>query len=141
MYVGYVFLCNEESLKDCVRQKLFNCSGESSKTIQEVPAGAVVFLLNTDSKTLIGPFTAPDSTRRGLEPGTWTEVTDMHDVSENIRVEWEDLHELKNAQDSFPFLKDIKACKLSEFQTQELLDALGQAPLFSTKQTSAPKRR
>jgi hypothetical protein len=141
MYVGYVFLCNMESLKDCVRQKLFTCSGESSKTIQEVAAGSVVFLLNTDSNTLIGPFTAPDSTRTGLEPGTWTEVEDTHSLSENIRVEWEDLHELKNAQGRFPFLKDIKSCKLSQLQTQELLDALGQGPLFSTKESSAPKRR
>jgi len=141
MYFGYVFLCNRESLKDCMRQKLFRCSEESTKTIHEVAAGSVVFLLNPDSNTLIGPFTAADSNRTGLEPGTWNEVTDTHLLSENIKVEWEDLHEMKNAQDKFPFLKNIKTCKLSTFQTQDMLTALSQAPSLSTKQSSTPKSR
>jgi hypothetical protein len=141
MYVGYVFLCNKQSFNDCMRQKLFTCSAESIKSVQEVGLGSVVFLFNTDSNTLIGPFTAAGSTRTGLEPGTWTEVTDKHNVSENIRVKWEDLHELKDAQHRFPFLRNIKACKLSQFQTQDLLNALGEAPSFSTKQSYAPKRK
>jgi len=140
MYAGYVFVCNKESLKTCMRQKLFACSRETIKTVEELGLGSVVFLLNKESNTLVGPFTAAGYLdRTGLEPGAWTEVTDMHSMSENIRVKWEDLHELKNAQTRFPFLKEIKACKLSQFQTQDLLDALNQAPLLSTKQGSAPK--
>jgi hypothetical protein len=141
MYVGYVFVCSKESLHDCLRQKLFACSGETIKNVEEVGVGSVVFLFNTDSKTLIGPFTASGLRRTGLEPGTWKEVTDEHSVSENIRVKWENLHELRNAQDRFPFLKDIKACKLSQFQTQDMLNALDEAPLFSMKQSSNPERR
>jgi hypothetical protein len=140
MYVGYVFVCSKQSLKDCMREKQFACSGETIESIEEVGVGSVVFLLNTDSNTLIGPFTAAGSRRTGLEPGTWKEVTDEHNVSENIRVKWENLHELKNPQARFPFLKDIKTCKLSQLQTQEMLDALDKAPLFSMKQSSGPER-
>jgi len=50
------------------------------------------------------------------------------------------LHELKNAQDVFPFLKDINTCKLSRLQTQDLLNALKEAPLFNIKQGSVRKQ-
>ncbi|MGA2768674.1 MAG: hypothetical protein ABSF24_10225 [Candidatus Bathyarchaeia archaeon] len=94
--------------------------------------GSIVFLLNMDSNTLVGPFTATGSARTGLEPGGWREVTDTQNKA-SIRVEREELHEMKDAQDKFPFLKDINTCKLSHFQTQDLLNALKEAPLFSTK--------
>jgi hypothetical protein len=90
----------------------------------------VVFLLDTDSKTLVGPFTAIGSAKAPLQPGTWTDNIDRRSISTNVKVEWEDLHAMKNPQDRFPFLEDIKVCQLSHFQTQELLNALKQQPLF-----------
>jgi hypothetical protein len=89
--------------------------------------GSIVFLLNMGSNTLVGPFTAAGHSGTGLKPGGWREVTDTR-TNAGIRVEWEKLHELKNAQDMFPFLKDINTCKLSHFQTQDLLNALKEAP-------------
>jgi hypothetical protein len=56
---------------------------------------------------------------------------DEHSFSENIKVEWERLHELKNATDKIPFLKDKKECGLSALQTQELLSTLKSAPLYA----------
>jgi len=101
--------------------------------------GSIVFLFNMDSNTLVGPFTAAGSPRTGLEPGAWTEVTETQNKT-SIRVEREELHEMKNAQDKFPFLKDINTCKLSHFQTQDLLNTLKEAPLLSMKQSSARKQ-
>ena len=92
-----------------------------------------------DSNTLVGPFTAVGSSGTGLKPGGWREVTDTR-TNAGIRVEWEDLHELKNAQDMFPFLKDINIYKLSHFQTQDLLNALKEAPSFNIKQGSLRKQ-
>jgi hypothetical protein len=132
MYTGYVFLCASESLKDCLKHKLFTCSGENVQIVRKMEVGSIVFLLNMDSNTLVGPFTATGSARTGLEPGGWREVTDTQNKA-SIRVEREELHEMKDAQDKFPFLKDINTCKLSHFQTQDLLNALKEAPLFSTK--------
>jgi hypothetical protein len=40
----------------------------------------------------------------------------------------------------FSFLKDINTCKLSHFQTQDLLNALKEAPLFNMKQGSVRKQ-
>jgi len=132
MYEGHVFLCDAGSLKDCVKRRYFTCSGEKVQIVSEMDVGSIVFLLNLDSNTLVGPFTATGSYGTGLKPGTWREVTDTRDNA-GIRVEWEDLHELKNAVDLFPFLNDINVCKLSHFQTQDLLNALKDAPSFNMK--------
>ena len=131
MYVGYVFLCSTAVLKQCLKRKLFSCAGETAKIAEEVGVDSVVFLLDTESKTLVGPFTAVGSGEAPLEPGTWTDNTDIRSISTNVKVEWEDLHAMKNPQGRFPFLKDFKVCHLSHFQTQELLNALKQQPLFT----------
>jgi hypothetical protein len=141
MYVGFVFLCTTKSLEDCLRSKLFACSGETARAAREIATDSIVFLLNTDSNVLVGPFTATSSTRTGLEPGTWTEAIDTHSFSGNIKVEWEELHEIRDAQDSFPFLKDIKTCRLTHLQIQDLLDALKKAPLSSFAQRSVRKHK
>lgn len=127
MYQGYVFPCAGESLKNCVRSRLFTCSGEAAR---ELGPGYVVFFFNTVSDTLVGPFTASGSSRTGLQPGAWSEVVDAHTFSGNFRVEWETLHEIKHARRKFPFLKDLDACKLSSLQVEDLLNALKKAPLF-----------
>jgi hypothetical protein len=128
MYIGYVFVCNSTSLKDCVRNKRYACSGEQVNIAQEIATGAVVFLHIPESDTLIGPFTVVDEKRTDLEPGTWTSSIDRSSVLGEVKVEWEELHELKNAQEKFSFLKDLNTCTLSPFQTQDLLDALKEAP-------------
>ena len=137
MYVGYVFLCGADIVDDCVKRKLFTCSGENVQVVRKIGKGSIVFLLNLESNSLVGPFTAGGSS--GLEPGGWREFTDEK-PSANIRVEWESLHVLKNAQETFPFLKDINVCKLSHFQTQDLLNALEEAPPFGVKGASAAKQ-
>ena len=139
MYVGHVFLCDADSLMDCVKRRLFTCSGENVQIVREMEVGSIVFLLNMGSNTLVGPFTAAGHSGTGLKPGGWKEVTDTR-TNAGIRVEWENLHELKNAQDMFPFLKGINTCKLSHFQTQDLLNALKEAPLFNMKQGSVRKQ-
>ena len=128
MYVGYVFVCNSTVLKDCVKNKRYACSGEQVNIAQEIATGAVVFLHAIEADTLIGPFTVIDEKRTNLEPGTWTSSVDRSSVLGEIKVEWEELHELKNAQEKFSFLKDLNTCTLSHFQTQDLLDALKEAP-------------
>jgi hypothetical protein len=128
MYSGYMFVCNSASLNDCVKNKRYACSGEQVNVAEEIETGAVVFLHILESNKLIGPFTVADEKRANLQPGTWTSSIDQSSFSGNIKVEWEELHELKNAQAKFSFLKDLNTCTLSHFQTQELLDALKEAP-------------
>ena len=140
MYTGHVFLCASESLRNCLKHKLFTCSGENVQVVREMETGSIVFLFNMDSDTLIGPFTATGSTGTGLEAGGWREVADAQNKA-SIRVEWEELHEMRKAQDRFPFLGDINTCKLSHFQTQDLLNALKEAPLANIKQSSGRKQK
>jgi hypothetical protein len=134
MYVGYIFACNSTSFKDCVKNKRYACSGEQVNVAKEVETGAVVFLHILESDKLIGPFTVVDEKRANLQPGTWTSSIDYSSFSGNIKVEWEELHQLENAQDKFLFLKSLNTCTLSQFQTQELLDALKKAPRLQAGQ-------
>jgi len=128
MYAGYVLLCNDTSQKECLRRKRFTCSGKLARTVKEIQRGSVLFLYNADTQTLTGPFTADSEGGTNLEPGTWRETVDEHSLSANIRLEWEELHEIKNAPGLFPFLKDPEKCELTPTQTQRLLDMLEEAP-------------
>ena len=130
MQTGYVFLCNNASMTECMRNRRFSCSGKQVKVAQELEINTIVFLLNDETKTLLGPFTVVQGPE-DLEKGTWYSSVDEHSFSENIKVEWERLHELKNAIDKIPFLKDTKECALSTVQTQELLSTLKDAPLYA----------
>ena len=132
MYVGYVFVCNSTSYKDCVKNKRYTCSSEQVDVAREIESDAVIFLYVSESDKLIGPFTVADEKRTNLQPGTWTSSIDRSSLSGNIKVEWEKLHELKNAQEKFTFLKDLKICTLSQSQIQEMLDALKEAPRLKT---------
>jgi hypothetical protein len=130
MQKGYVFLCNNPSMTECMRNKRFSCSGKQVKVAQELELNTVIFLFNDETGTLLGPFTVVEGPE-DLEKGTWYSSVDEHSFSENIKVEWERLHELKNATDKIPFLKDTKECALSDLQTQELLSTLKDAPLYA----------
>jgi len=133
MYVGHVFLCDASSVMDCMRRKSFTCTGDNVKVVSEMEVGSLIFLLNVDSNSLVGPFTVTGSSGVGVEPGGWREVINPHGTNAGINVEWEDLHELKDAQEMFPFLKDINVCKLSDIQIQGLMIALKEAPSFKMK--------
>jgi hypothetical protein len=112
-----------------MKRKLFTCSEENVQNVQNIETGALVFLFNMRSNVLVGPFTAEGNA--GLKPGGWREYSEKQ-ANAAIRVEWENLHELKDAQDKFAFLKEIGTCKLTHFQTQDLLNALKEAPLLKT---------
>jgi hypothetical protein len=113
-----------------MRNKSFSCSGKQVKVAQELEIDTIIFFLNDETKTLLGPFTVVQGSE-DLEKGTWYSSVDEHSFSENIKVKWERLHELKKATDKIPFLKDKKECALSALQTQELLTELEKAPLYS----------
>jgi hypothetical protein len=130
MQIGYVFLCNNASMTECMRNKHFSCSGKQVKVYKELEMNTVIFLLNDETKTLLGPFTVVKGPE-DMEKGTWYSSIDEHSASENLKVEWERLHELKNATAKIPFLKDIKECALTDFQIQELLSTLKGAPLYA----------
>ena len=130
MQIGYIFLCNSASMIDCMRNKRFSCSGKQVNVYKELEMNTVIFLLNDETKTLLGPFTVVQGPE-DMEKGTWYSSIDEHSASENLKVEWERLHELKNATDKIPFLKEIKECALTDLQIQELLSTLKDAPLYN----------
>jgi hypothetical protein len=127
MNFGYVFICNSASFRECLRNKAFSCSTETVNVAEDIEIGAIVFLLNKDTNKLIGPFTVTGSLHNPLEPGTWASTIDKSSFSENVKLEWEELHALENAQERLPFLKNVASCRLSPLQIQDLLNVLKQA--------------
>jgi hypothetical protein len=87
-------------------------------------------MYNTDSKVLVGPLTAASEGASRIETGAWTSKIDEHSASENIRLEWEELHVINDAGEQFPFLNNPEKCELSPLKIQTLMDALKQAPRF-----------
>jgi hypothetical protein len=130
MQTGYIFLCNNASMIECIRNKRFSCSGKQVNVYKELDMNTIIFLLNNDTDTFLGPFTVVQGPE-DLEKGTWYSSVEENSFSENIKIEWERLHELKNATDKIPFLKETKECALTHLQTQELLSTLKNAPLFT----------
>ncbi len=130
MNTGYVLFCNKKSLTQCLSRRLFACEGEYAGEVKMVPKGAVLFVYNDESKTLIGPFTAASKGASKIETGTWNSEIDLHSASANVKLEWEDLHIMENAGERFPFLRKPETCMLSSMKVQTLLAALKDAPKF-----------
>ena len=129
MYDGYVLFCNNVSQQQCLSRKRYTCAEKESKPIEEIKANTVIFLYNTDDKSLVGPFTAlPEGDR--LDAGAWVENEEHQYPYDDIKVTWEDLHIIQNAPEKLPFLNEPKACKLSTGQTQRVLDLLKEGPLY-----------
>jgi hypothetical protein len=131
MYQGYLFLCESKSVDNCVKNKKISCSEKQVNVAKEIQNGAVIFLLNVKSNLLIGPFTASEELSTGLEPGTWNTSLNNESFSGNIDIQWENLHELKNATNDISFLKNIDDCKLTHYQIQEILEVLKESPLYT----------
>jgi hypothetical protein len=130
MYAGYVFICNNASQEQCLNRKLYACADKEIAPEEKIKRGATIFLYNTDTRALLGPFTALSEGGEELEEGSWAIDIDEHSFSENVKVGWEKLHLLQNAAEVLPFLKDAKTCSLTETDTQRALDLLKEAPPY-----------
>lgn len=130
MYSGYVLFCNKTSEQQCLSRKLYTCADQKTKPTDKIKPGTILFLYNIEKKSLIGPFTALSEGGEELDSGAWAMDVSEHIPSEDIQVNWEELHILENAPEKLPFLNDPNTCKLSPTQTQRILDLLRQGQLY-----------
>ena len=131
MFQGYLFLCQSKLLNDCIKNKRIACSESQVDIAKEIQTGVLVFLLNSELDTLIGPFTASEEMKTGLQPGTWNTAIDNKSLSGNILVTWESLHELRSATKKISFLSNVNNCELTHSQIQELLEVLNKSPKYN----------
>lgn len=129
MYDGFVFYCNKAGQQHCLSTRHFACT-EKDKPRELVKEGSVIFLYNTDDKTVLGPFTALTEGGDELDAGTWMMYVESKIPSEDLKVTWEDLHILHNADKELPFLDEIGTCRLGTTQTQRVLELLRGSPLY-----------
>lgn len=130
MYSGYILFCNNIAQEQCLRKKQYTCADKETAPTEEIKAGTILFLYNTDDKTLLGPFTALTEGGKQVDTGAWAMDIDQHSASQNVMLEWEKLHLLDNAPAKLPFLDSSKSCELSTTQVQRTLDILKSAPLY-----------
>jgi hypothetical protein len=109
---------------------MYTCADKETAPTAKVKVGSVIFLYNTEAGTLVGPFTALSEGAETVDAGAWKADIDDHSASQNVKLEWEELHTLVNAAEKLPFLKEPKTCALTTTQTQRALDLLKQAPLY-----------
>ncbi len=130
MYDGYIFYCNKTTQQQCLSNKRYTCADEETRPQEEqIKIGSIIFLFNMDDKSLLGPFTALAEGDE-LDAGAWAMNVDEHIPSEDLKVNWEDLHIIRDAPEKLPFLKNPKTCKLTSLETQNTLDALKQGELY-----------
>jgi hypothetical protein len=130
MYDGYVFLCNQASRQQCLSAKRYSCSEKQERPPEDIKVGSVIFLYNPDDKSLLGPFTALTMGAEELDAGAWAEDVETHIPSEDLKVNWEELHIIHDAPDQLPFLRNPKSCRLTSLETQRTLDILKQGELY-----------
>ena len=130
MYSGYIFFCDNAIQEECLRTKKYSCAGKKVVPTAEIKIGAVLFLYNPETDTLLGPFTALSAGAEMVDTGAWKVDIDNHSASQNVKLEWERLHAMRNAAEKLSFLKEPKTCELTTTQTQRALDLLKQAPLY-----------
>ncbi len=132
MYAGFVLFCNNQSQEQCLQEKKYVCVDKKNAPTSKIKVGAVLFLYNVEDKSLLGPFTALSEGGETVDSGAWAMRIDEHSASENVKLEWEDLHRLANAPAQLPFLDNPKTCALTTTQTERSLDLLRQAPPYSS---------
>ena len=130
MYSGYVLFCSKATLGQCLSKRLYSCADTHTDEVAKIKRGSVLFLYDPLGKTLVGPLTAASEGATRVETGTWRSEIDEHSASANVKLEWEDMHAIKNAGERFPFLTKPEKCQLSSLRVQTLLDALKEAPKF-----------
>lgn len=124
MYSGIVLFCDKTSQQKCLSRKLYTCADQKTKPNDNILPGTIVFLYNTEDKTLLGPFTSLEEGGGALDSGAWAMDIDEHSASENVRVTWENLHVIDDVLNKLPFLRNPKKCVLTALQTQRILDLL-----------------
>jgi hypothetical protein len=130
MYSGFVLFCNNTAQEQCLREKRYTCIDKKTAPTAKIGVGAVLFLYNTEDKSLLGPFTALSEGGEDVDSGAWAMEIDEHSASENVKLEWEGLHRLENAVEQLDFLETPKTCSLTTTQTERALELLKQAPLY-----------
>jgi len=130
MNAGFVFLSSNLTQKECFQRKLFGFSERYIETVKKIKKGSYLFLYNINSKTLIGPFIAASDGAMNIVSEAWTN-TKPYGFPAQVRVEWEELHKIEKSPNMFPFLAERYHYELSEKETQALIDALKQAPIFT----------
>ncbi len=138
MYDGYVFLCNKTEQQQCLSRKKYTCQEKQNRPSEPVKEGAVIFLYNPDQKTLLGPFTALTEGGEELDSGAWAESIEENIPSQDLKVTWEQLHLLKDADEKLPLLKNPKGCRLTSLETQNVLDTLSQGEVYSVENAKEP---
>jgi len=135
---AYLFLCSNLTMKECFDKKLFGITEAHWNDVKQIKPDDILFLFNVNSRALIGPFKATSEGKWKIDPEAWRNAS--REFPAQVKVSWEKLHIIKKADEKFPFLTDRSICKLTEEQTNQLLNALEKAEEFDITVLPEPQR-
>lgn len=68
---GHIFACTSKTEKECFDRMLFGTNRLHGDRVLRVKKGDALFLLNIDTDTIYGPFTAASDGRKDISPEAW----------------------------------------------------------------------
>src|SRR6185436_17428615 len=68
---GYIFACTSKSEQECFDRLLFATSRVYGESVLKIKKGDTLFLLNLDTDTLYGTFSAKSAGAKNIVPEAW----------------------------------------------------------------------
>jgi hypothetical protein len=134
---GYLFRCGSKTQDECFRRRLLASISKHWESVKKIKPLDLLFLYNIKSKDLIGPFTAESEGGWEIDSEAWAYMRPIKFPAQ-VRVNWNELHVLRNADNHFKFLSSRETCELTEEQTDALLSALSRAPPYTPSISDYP---
>ena len=127
---GYLFLTSRLTQEECFEKRLFGHSRKELRLVEKIKKGSPVFLFHTDTKSLIGPFFAASDGAYNIDSNAWTTVW-RYGFPSQVRVDWKELREIREAPTIFPFLNIHHHYQLTQEETKAILSEFKNAPPFN----------
>lgn len=126
--IGYVFVCNNETQKECLERKLFGTTEKYYSKVIQIKEGDLLFHYNLDTEQLFGVFEARSECLHDIIPDAWNGRYPYQ-----VKVEWKKQYEPINAKEMGLYPKPIMDTVLTQNEVEKIVK------LFET--TSEPTKK
>jgi len=120
--VSYLFFCNNGTMDECLRKKLFGNSQRHWDKVRKIRIGTPLFLYNLDTGCLHGPFQAASKPRIHLDPYAF--LGSGRSYPAQVEITWTRIGKIEKAHRILPFLSNELKCRLTPTETVRVFKAL-----------------
>jgi len=119
--VSYIFYCSNQTMDECFQKALFGNTYKHWEKVQKIRKGDPVFLINLNTGTLYGPFTATRKSQLNLDPYAF--LSSGRNYPAQVEVKWGRVMKLERPYSKLRFLDGLQ-CRLTPSQTVKLMTRL-----------------